>query len=56
MLTKDDGMIAIVDMAISRVEFLMNAIEAIMSGDFSSLSDLNFDLSAITDLFSSLLG
>ena len=56
MLTKDGGMIAIVDMAISLVEFLMNAIDAIISGDFSSLSDLNFDFSAITDLFGNLLG
>lgn len=56
MINKDDGMIAIVDMAISFVEFIVNAISALMSGDVSSLSDLNIDLSSVTDFFGGLLG
>lgn len=56
MLTKDGGMIAIADMAISLVEFIVDFLGALMSGDFSSLKDLNFDLSSLTDLFGGLLG
>ena len=55
MLEKNDGMLAIVDMAISLVEFLVNAISSILSCDFS-LSDMNLDLSALTDVFSGILG
>ena len=55
MLTNNDGMLAIVDMAISLVEFLVNAISSILSGDFS-FSDMNLDLSSLTDVFSGILG
>ncbi|MBQ6066692.1 MAG: hypothetical protein IJK89_07695 [Clostridia bacterium] len=56
MLTKNDGMLAIVDMAISLAEFIVNFLGMIMSGDFSSLSDLKLDMSSITDIFGNLLG
>ena len=50
MLTKGDGMIAIVDMAISLVEFLVNLIMSLASGDFSALSDLPSKLTEKKDL------
>ena len=40
MLKKDDGMIAIVDMAISLVEFLVDFIGALFSGDTGVIKDL----------------
>lgn len=40
MLNKDDGNLAIIDMAISLVEFLVKLILSIMSGDFSALTDI----------------
>ena len=40
MLNKDDGNVAIIDMAISLVETLVKLIEAILSGDFSALTDI----------------
>ena len=40
MLNKDDGNLAVIDMAISLVEFLVNLIQSIMSGDFSALTDI----------------
>lgn len=55
MLTKNDGMLAIVDMAISLAEFIVNFIGALVSGDFSSLKDINLDMSSVTDLFGNLL-
>ena len=39
MLNKEDGSIAIIDMAISVVEFLVKLIQSIASGDFSALTD-----------------
>ena len=55
MLTKDDGMLAIVDMAISLVEFMVNFISALLSGDFSSIADIKLDTGSVTDLFGTLL-
>ena len=40
MLNKDDGNMAIIDMAITLVEFLVKLIQSIASGDFSALTDI----------------
>ena len=40
MLTQGDGMLAIIDMAISLVEFLVNAISALLAGDTDVLKDM----------------
>ena len=40
MLTKDDGMLSIIDMAISLVEVVIKMIEGILSGDFSAVTDV----------------
>ena len=50
MLTKGDGMMAIVDMAISLVEFLVNLISSMASGDFSMLKDLPSKITTKKDL------
>ena len=56
MLEKDDGMLAIVDMAISLAEFLINLINSLLSGDFSALKEFDFDINKFSDLFDSMLG
>ena len=40
MLKQDDGNMAIIDMAISLVEFLVDFIGALFSGDFSAITDV----------------
>ena len=40
MLTNDDGMLAIVDMAISVVEFLVEFLTSLFSGDSNAIKDL----------------
>ena len=46
MLNKDDGMLAIIDMAISLVEIIVKAISALLSGDFSAITDIFSQLTA----------
>ena len=40
MLTNDGGMLSIIDMAISLVEFVINAISSLLSGDTDALKDV----------------
>ena len=51
MINSGDGMVAIVDMAISLVEFLVNLISSLASGDFSALTDVFGGLSEKKDLW-----
>ena len=51
MLNKNDGMTGIIDMAISVVEFVVNLIFSLASGDFSPLNDLVGGITKKKDLW-----
>ena len=51
MINKGDGNIAIIDMAISIAEFIVNLIGSLLSGDFSALSNIFGGLTEKKDLW-----
>lgn len=51
MINKGDGNIAIIDMAISIVEFIVNLISSLASGDTSALTNIFGGLTEKKDLW-----
>lgn len=51
MINKGDSNIAIIDMAISIVEFIVNLIISLASGDFSALTNIVGGLTEKKDLW-----
>lgn len=51
MINKNDGTIAIADMAISLIEFIIKLFESLASGDFSALKGITGGLTEKKDLW-----
>ena len=51
MINKNDGMIAIVDMALSLIDFIINLFDSLASGDFSALKGITGGLTEKKDLW-----